>query len=129
MITNVESDHIPPIRPELTAMEHELDHLCQELAKFYISQGCSDRNAFVEQVASRLNLLLPSADAGSVPSPPQLPMGELHPIQPTPELMEWARQQFNEAELAEAIQEIEATGGLKLSDFIDELEKIAAGHE
>ena len=39
-----------------------------------------------------------------------------------PDLLEWARQTFNEEEFLEQVREIEATGGLALEDFIAELE-------
>ena len=39
-----------------------------------------------------------------------------------PDLLEWARQTFDEAEFLAHVREIEATGGLRLEDFIAELE-------
>jgi hypothetical protein len=39
-----------------------------------------------------------------------------------PEILEWARQTFNEEEFLTHVREIEATGGLRLEDFIAELE-------
>ena len=39
-----------------------------------------------------------------------------------PELLEWARQTFDEDEFLAQIREIEATGGLRLEDFIAEVE-------
>ena len=39
-----------------------------------------------------------------------------------PELLEWARQTFDEEEFLMQVREIEATGGLPLEDFIAELE-------
>lgn len=39
-----------------------------------------------------------------------------------PELLAWARQTLDEAEFQAAIREIEATGGLRLEDFLGELE-------
>jgi hypothetical protein len=39
-----------------------------------------------------------------------------------PELLEWARQTFDEEEFLEEVREIEATGGHRLEDFIAELE-------
>lgn len=39
-----------------------------------------------------------------------------------PELLEWARQTFDEEEFLAQVREIEATGGLKLEDFIAEVE-------
>ena len=40
----------------------------------------------------------------------------------TPELLEWARNQYTEEEIVAGLREIEATGGLELKDFIHELE-------
>lgn len=42
-----------------------------------------------------------------------------------PEILEWARQTFDEEEFLRHVREIEATGGLHLEDFIAELEAIA----
>ena len=39
-----------------------------------------------------------------------------------PEILEWARQTFDEGEFLTRVREIEATGGLRLEDFIAELE-------
>jgi hypothetical protein len=39
-----------------------------------------------------------------------------------PEILEWARQTFDEKEFLKQVREIEATGGLRLEDFIAELE-------
>src|SRR5438105_10818114 len=39
-----------------------------------------------------------------------------------PELVEWARQTFDEEEFLARVREIEATGGLRLEDFIAEVE-------
>jgi hypothetical protein len=39
-----------------------------------------------------------------------------------PEILEWARQTFDEEEFLLQVREIEATGGLALEDFIAELE-------
>jgi hypothetical protein len=39
-----------------------------------------------------------------------------------PELLEWARQTFDEAEFLAQVKEIEATGGLQFEDFIAEIE-------
>jgi hypothetical protein len=52
------------------------------------------------------------------PSPP-----EPFPREPIPpEVLEWARQTFDEEEFLAHVREIEATGGLRLEDFIAELE-------
>ena len=39
-----------------------------------------------------------------------------------PEIVEWARQTFDEEEFLAHVREIEATGGVRLEDFIAELE-------
>ena len=39
-----------------------------------------------------------------------------------PELLEWARQTFDEQDFLAQVREIEATGGVQLEDFIAELE-------
>ena len=39
-----------------------------------------------------------------------------------PEILEWARQTFDEEEFLMQVREIEATGGVPLQDFIAELE-------
>lgn len=39
-----------------------------------------------------------------------------------PEILEWARQTFDEKDFLAQIREIEATGGLSVEDFIAELE-------
>ncbi len=47
----------------------------------------------------------------------------------SPEILEWARLQFTEEEFIAGIREIQATGGLKLPDFIHELEQAATSDE
>jgi hypothetical protein len=54
---------------------------------------------------------------------------ELEPVKPTPELLEWARQQINEEEILRGYREIIGTGGLELRDFIAELETAARTDE
>jgi len=39
-----------------------------------------------------------------------------------PELLEWARQTFDEEEFLAEVRQIEASGGQRLEDFIAELE-------
>src|SRR6266576_3116914 len=43
-------------------------------------------------------------------------------VQPTKDLVEWARRQFTEEEFVAGIREIREKGGLELCDFIHELE-------
>jgi hypothetical protein len=40
----------------------------------------------------------------------------------SPDILEWARQTLDEAEFLAHVREIEATGGVRLEDFIAELE-------
>jgi hypothetical protein len=50
------------------------------------------------------------------------------PREPVPaDLLEWARQTFDEAEFLAQVRDIEATGGLPLEAFIAEAEKRARG--
>ena len=39
-----------------------------------------------------------------------------------PEIVEWARQTFDEEEFLAQVRELEATGGLQLEDFLAEVE-------
>ncbi|HEV2945871.1 MAG TPA: hypothetical protein VGX70_00750 [Gemmataceae bacterium] len=56
--------------------------------------------------------------------PPHQPnQSEPFPREPiAPEIVEWARQTFDKEEFLTQVREIEATGGLRLEDFIAELE-------
>jgi hypothetical protein len=57
--------------------------------------------------------------------PNQPSQSEPFPREPIPpEIVEWARQTFDEEEFLTHIREIEATGGLRLEDFIAELEAL-----
>jgi hypothetical protein len=42
-----------------------------------------------------------------------------------PDLLAWARQTFDEEDFLKQIREIETTGGVRLEDFITELEERA----
>jgi hypothetical protein len=46
-----------------------------------------------------------------------------------PDLLEWARQTFNEEEFLAGVREIRATGGLEFDNFVKELERAAGEHE
>ena len=46
---------------------------------------------------------------------------------PTPEMLEDARRTFDAAEYLAGVREIEAGGGQRLEDFIEEVERIANG--
>jgi hypothetical protein len=50
------------------------------------------------------------------------------PIPTPPEVMEWMRN-IPEEEIIAGLHEIQETGGLELSDFIDELERMAGLNE
>jgi len=57
------------------------------------------------------------------PHPPEpFPREPIHP-----DLLEWARQTFDEEEFMAELREIEATGGLQFEDFIGEVEARARG--
>ena len=43
-----------------------------------------------------------------------------------PELREWARQQFTEAEIVAELKELREKGGLELKEFLQELEDAVA---
>ncbi len=53
------------------------------------------------------------------PGPPGAPQPEPIP----PDLLEWARQTFDEEKYLAAVREIEETGGLRFEDFIGEIEE------
>jgi hypothetical protein len=65
--------------------------------------------------------------AGKPPIPAEAASWAIEKV--PPHLLEWARQTINEEEILNSIREIEATGGLQLEDFIDEIEKAALGRE
>jgi hypothetical protein len=46
-----------------------------------------------------------------------------------PDLLEWARQTFNEEEFMADVREIRETGGLRFEDFIGEIEQRITGRE
>ena len=47
----------------------------------------------------------------------------------TPELREWARQQFTDEEIVAGLHELREKGALDLREFLDELEQIVAESE
>jgi hypothetical protein len=55
------------------------------------------------------------------PPPPEVRDWVIHKL--PPEYLEWARQTFNEEEFMAGLREVQKTGGLRLEDFIDELEE------
>jgi hypothetical protein len=48
---------------------------------------------------------------------------------PSPDVLAWARQTFNEAEFFAALREVEQGGGHRFEDFINAIERIAHGKE
>jgi hypothetical protein len=69
----------------------------------------------------------PSSETTATPPPPAseaVPDGKL-----PPELLAWALQHIDEEEIRAGLEEIRKTGGLQLSDFIHELEQLAATHD
>jgi hypothetical protein len=75
---------------------------------------------------SALSLKAHADQAPPAPSEPGCPFPR---TQLSPELLEWARQQFNEEELEANLREVREKGGLELKDFIHELEQIVNGRE
>ena len=61
------------------------------------------------------------------PPPPEVADWVIEPV--PPELAEEFLRTFDEAEYLAAVRELERTGGLRLEDFIDEIERIANGSE
>jgi hypothetical protein len=51
------------------------------------------------------------------------------PMKLTPELLEWARNQYSDEELVAALKEFREKGGLELHEFIHELEDAARVNE
>lgn len=64
----------------------------------------------------------------SAPEEQPMKADQSNPSEPFPrerislEILEWARQTFDEEDFLTQVREIEATGGLALEDFIAELE-------
>ena len=57
---------------------------------------------------------------------PGVPPGTgLHSREIQPEILEWARQQLNELDTVAGMREIRETGGLALTDFLQDLERQA----
>lgn len=55
--------------------------------------------------------------------PDEPDQSEPFPREPVPpDILEWARQTFDQEEYLAQVRELEATGGLHLEDFIAELE-------
>ena len=58
----------------------------------------------------------------SLPQPPRT-----EPL--SPDLLEWARQTFDEEEFMAGVREIRQTGGVRLEDFIGDIERRVKGCE
>ena len=48
---------------------------------------------------------------------------------PSPDVLAWARQTFNEMEFQAVLREVEQGGGHQFEDFIEEIERIANGDQ
>jgi hypothetical protein len=59
--------------------------------------------------------------------PPELANRKFTPTPPA--LLEQLRHEFDEAEYLAAVREMETNGGLRLEDFIDEIDRICHGKE
>jgi hypothetical protein len=73
--------------------------------------------------AAREALATPAEDRQAIDGQPPRP-GEL-----SPELLEWARQQFSAEEIVAGLREIRSTGGQELTDFLGEIDKELAPRE
>jgi hypothetical protein len=51
------------------------------------------------------------------------------PELPTPEVVEWARQQYTEEDIVAGLREVRETGGRELRDFLGELEQTAGTND
>jgi hypothetical protein len=74
----------------------------------------------LDRVTHCANVMKERQGRGQVPSQvePALASAPL-----TPELLEWARSQFNEEEAVASLREMRATGGLTFDDLLPELER------
>src|SRR5262249_11673645 len=82
------------------------------------------RSPLPSGVPTRYDCGGPAGAAQEQPRKPQ-PPDQSEPVPREtipPEIVEWARQTFDEAEFLARVREIEATGGLRLDDFIAEVE-------
>jgi hypothetical protein len=97
------------------------------------------RTEIIQRICSELEGIRSSLEKNGE-APPQLvnkvlavmlEMGEVaFAPQPLPkDLLEWAREQYSEEEIIAGIEEIRATGGLELRDFLGELQEAANRHE
>jgi len=100
---------------EETAKELEALSLLLSL----ILEGVSDSSARKEVLVRLSNNVLNSLPEVNGP----------RPLTPTPEILQWARNQVNEEEIVAGLCEIQQTGGLELRDFIAEIEQETMPHE
>ena len=68
---------------------------------------------------------MPNGKPNDPPPPPEVATWNIE--RPTPEMLEEARRTFDMEEYLAGVREIEAGGGFKLEDFIEEIERIANG--
>ncbi len=115
-------------------VSQKVDRLCGSLAILLTRCDPSARDklltSFTETMVRLLDQLNATALAALGGDPADAGPEVKSPIEqettklPAP-VLEWARKQFNEEEFVEGLREIRAIGGLKLSDFIPELENEA----
>jgi hypothetical protein len=73
-----------------------------------------------------------TADNGAADGLAPVPPPEVASLiieRPSPDVLAWGRQTFNEAEYVAALREVEQGGGHRFEDFIDDIERIAHGKE
>ncbi len=70
---------------------------------------------------------LPPASAAKPPIPAEAAGWIIDPV--PPDVREWAKQTFDEAEFLAGVREIRETGGVQFHDFIAELKRAAGVHE
>lgn len=92
-----------------------LDGACATMASILANCDPQARSQLLARITERLQ------------PPPQVEPFPREKL--SPELLDWARQQFTEEELLAGYLEVKATGGLQLEDFIDELDRETRGDE
>ncbi len=76
----------------------------------------------MERCAGALAVL--QADAPNGTATGEAPRPEVNGACLTPEILQWAREQFSEEELAAGLRDLRENGGLELRDFLPELEQL-----
>ena len=117
MLRSGDFDSVRALLPDEPDAERIRDQRTQRVYALVPEHRYQRFQAIFEQVPDWDNSS--STENGALPKPAQYP----------PELLEWARQRFDESEFAAGNLEVRETGGLKLDDFIQELEEIVAAHE